>query len=382
MKKIILSTMMFMGALAINAQSVVSMADQDFTFSTGKKECIKVAFKDVNASNLEEAFKDYFKDNYKAKVSAVKKTDAEFEVDEFKATEIQQKPTTVNAVITEIEGSAILYIHYKSDGYVVSEQNTPDIYAAYKKMTEGLANQAIAYSYTDVIEMREKELAEQQKELASFIKDNEKADANIVKMQTEIKTSEGEVSGLEKGLTSQKSIVLEKAKLVEDKKIEMATVDVKSLEKNIKDIEADSKKADKEIEKVNADIAKKNAEIAKLQSEISTLETSIDPINARKAVNAEKIAEVQKKITEFDADALKEQLKLLEKDSKDAVTEERKMIKSIEKEKGSIEKNKASIKETEISIATLKTSQEAQKATIAKTQEALKVLTTKVAKLK
>jgi len=118
MKKLILTTIMFLSIVAINAQSVVSMADQKFTFSTGEKECIKVAFKDVSAKNLETAFKDYFKNNYKAKVSSVKKTDGEFTVDEFKATEIQQKPTTVLAVITELEGSAILYMHYNSDGYV------------------------------------------------------------------------------------------------------------------------------------------------------------------------------------------------------------------------------------------------------------------------
>ena len=48
-------------------------------------------------------------------------------------------------------------------------------------------------------------------------------------------------------------------------------------------------------------------------------------------------------IMQKDKDALKEQLKLLEKDSKDAESEEKKMTKSIEKETTTIEKNKAKI---------------------------------------
>ena len=143
MKKLILSSLMFLSVILINAQTVKSMADEEFSFSSGKKEVIKVAFEDVSAKNLEAAFVEYFKKNYKAKVSAVKKTDGEFEISEFKATDIQQKMTSGLAVITELEGNAILYIHYKSEGYVVSLKNTPEIYPGYKKMTQKTIQKAV-----------------------------------------------------------------------------------------------------------------------------------------------------------------------------------------------------------------------------------------------
>lgn len=382
MKKLILTTIMFLSIVAINAQSVVSMSDQNFTFSTGQKECIKVIFKDVSAKNVESAFKEYFKKNYKAKVSSVKKTTNEFEVEEFKANDIQQKPTSVNAVITELEGSAILYIHYKSDGYVVSEKNTPIVYEGYRRMTQGIANDAITLSYADVIAMKEKELYEQEKALDLFLRDNEKQDATIAKMQAEIKTSEGEVSRLTSALSAQKVVVSEKAQLVKDKEVEMANLDVKSLEKEIKSIEGDNKSADRDISKLNSDIAKKNADIAKLQSEIKTLEAQIETVNSRKGENGNKIAALQTKISSHNEDALKEQLKILEKDKKDAESAEKDIAKSIEKEASTIEKNNISIKESQLNIATLRTSEEAKKLEIAKTKEELKVMQTKVSSLK
>ena len=79
MKKILLSISMLFSIVFINAQSVTSMSTQDFTYSTGSKEAIKVIFEDVNAKKLSDALSTYFKKNYKAKVSAVRKTDGEFE---------------------------------------------------------------------------------------------------------------------------------------------------------------------------------------------------------------------------------------------------------------------------------------------------------------
>lgn len=382
MKKILLSISMLFSIVFINAQSVTSMSTQDFTYSTGSKEAIKVIFEDVNAKKLSDALSTYFKKNYKAKVSAVRKTDGEFEVEEFKATDIQQKPTSALVRITELEGNAIMYIHYKSDGYVVSEKNTPALYPSYKKMTQSIANDAIALSYTDVIELKNKELADQQKVLTGFVKTEEKNSADVVKMESEIKTAEGEISRLETSLTQQKTLVIEKAKLVDEKKTEMATLDVNSLEKEIKTVQGDNKKADKEIEKVHADIAKKNAEIAQLQSEIKVLESEIETVNSRKESNGEKIGELQTKISTHNEDALKEQLKLLEKDSKDAVSEEKNITKAIEKERASIEKNKVKIKEAQLEIETSKASQETKNAEIAKTKENIKVLESKVSKLK
>lgn len=382
MKKILLSTALLLSASMMFAQSVSSITEQEFTFSSGKKEVVKVMFKDVNASNLETAIEDYFKKNYKAKVSGIKKTDKEFEVSDFKATDIQQKLTSAIFKVQELDGNGILYIHYKSDGYVVSSANTPDIFPSYKTMTQKIADVAVSYSYNDVIELRGKELATQEKELAAFIKTEDKESDAIDKSINEIKASETAIIGLDKDLASQKVIVAEKLKLVEDKKVEMSTVNVKSLEKNIKDVEADTKKANKEIESVNKEIASKTAEIAKLQSEITTLEASIEPANVRISENNDKIVEVKKQIAEFNEDALKDQLKVLEKESKTAISEESKLAKSIDKEKASIEKNNGKIKDSKAEIVALKASQAAKQVEIDKTKDVLKELNLKVSKLK
>lgn len=381
MKKIILSTIMFLSIIAINAQSVVSITDQDFGFSTGSKECIKVAFKDVSAKNVDAAFKEYFKKNYKAKVVAVKKTAGELEVEQFKATDIQQRPTTVTAVITELEGSAILYLHYKSDGYVVSEKNTPEIYTSYKRMTQSIANDAIVLAYADVIVQKEKELADQEKTLDVMVKDTEKEKTTVVKLESENKTAEAEVSKYTAALNAQKAIIISKAQLVKDKELEIANFDVKSLERDIKSIEGDNKNVDKEIAKLNADIAKKTAEIAKIQAEIKTIEVKIETENQKKGVNNEKIAGIQSTISSHNEAGLKEQLKILQKDSKDADAEEKNIVKSLEKENAAITKNNVAIKESQLKIATLKTTEDAKKAEVDAIREALKTIQTKVSSL-
>lgn len=383
MKKILLLPVLLLFSITIAmSQSINSISEQKFTFSTGNKEVIKLMFKDVNLSNLESAIEDYFKKNYKTKVSGIKKTDNEFEVIDFKATDIQQKLTSAIFKVQELDGHAILYIHYKSDGYVVSSKNTPDIYPSYKTMTEKIGALAITYSYNDVIEIRKKELATQENELAGFIKSENKETDAIDKSTSEIKVSESAIENLENDLVSQKTIVSEKAKLVEDKKVEMSTVNVKSLEKSIKEVEADTKKANKEIEGINKEIASKNAEIAKLQSEIVTLESSIEPANTRIETNNDKIGEVKKQIAEFNEDALKDQLKILEKESKTAILDENKLAKSIDKEKASIEKNNSKIKDAKSEILLLKTSQANKQAEIDNSKLLLKDLESKVAKIK
>jgi hypothetical protein len=382
MKKIILLHIMAAFLFFAQAQSISSMTNENFTFSTGQLEVTKVAFKDVSAKQVEKAFNDFFKETYKAKVNGVKKVAGEYTIEEFKPNDIQQKPTTVVAKIVELEGNGILYIHYNSNGYVVSEKNTPDIFPGYKNMTQKVANKALSLAFNEKLEANTKTLATQEKELSDFVKNEEKQKEAIAKAQTEIKTSETAVSTLTSDLDKQKAVVAEKLKLVEAKKQEIATVDVKSLEKSIKDVEADTKKADGEIAKFNADIAKKESEIAKLQAEISTIKTEIETVNQRKEANSQKIADIQKQITEFNADALKEQLKLLEKDNKDAESVEKDIAKNIEKEKSSIVKNNENIKSSEAEIATLKTSQETKKAEIAKTQTLVKSIQAEIAKLK
>ena len=174
MRKIFITVVLLIGLISLNAQNVVSITEQDFSFASESKEVQKITFKDVNAKNLKTAVIDYFKKNYRAKVSSIKKTDNEFEVSEFKATDIQQKPTSAIFKIQELDGNAILYIHYKSDGYVVSSKNTPDLFASYKKMSHKIGDVAVAYSYEDVIELRKKDLSSQEKDLVSFVKSEDK----------------------------------------------------------------------------------------------------------------------------------------------------------------------------------------------------------------
>lgn len=381
-KSLLLTTILFLSLAFVKAQSLEGITEQEFNFASGSKEVQKLAFKDVNAKNLETAISTYFKKNYKAKVSAIKKTDKEFEVSEFKATDIQQRATSAIYKIQELDGNAILYIHYKSDGYVVSSKNTADVYPSYKSMSQKIANLAITYSYENVIKLRNKDLGGFEKELATMIKTENKNSDAIDKAKGEIKSSETTISTSESSLANQKVTVAAKAKLVEDQKTKMATVDVKSLEKNIKEVEGDTKKANKEIEKINADIAKKEAEIAKLKTEIETLKGSIQPTNDRIAANGEKIKVIETEISNFGEDALKEQLKLLEKDSKDAVTEEKKLVKTIEKEKASIEKNNGKIKDAEAVIVTSKKDQATKQVEVDKVKTTLKDLESKVSKLK
>jgi len=383
MKKItllILTVLLNLGL--VQAQSLESVTEQKFGFSSGEKEVMKLTFKDVNAKNLTTAIATYFKKNYKAKVSSIKKTDGEFAVSEFKATDIQQKPTSAIYKVQELDGNAILYIHYKSDGYVVSSSNTAEIFPAYKAMSEKIGAMAVSYSYADVIKLREKDLATQEKALALLVKGENKSADLVDKSKNEIKASESAIKTLESSIAKQKEIIVAKAKLVADKKTEMANLDVKSMEKDLKTIEGDSKKAAKEIEKVNSDIAKKKAAISKLEAEISTLEGSIQPINDRISANTEKIAGIQKQISEHNEDALKAQLKVLEKDSKDALNEEKKMVKSVEKEKSTIEKATAKIKDAEGAIAESKSTQMAKQTEIDKTKATLKTLAEKISKLK
>lgn len=375
MKKIFLSAIMLSSILLTNAQSLVSMTDQDFTFSTGSKEATKVTFKDVSVENLTDALKAYFKDNYKAKTTEVRKTDGEYEVEDFKATDIQQKITAALVRIIEIEGNAILYIHYKSDGYTVSEKVTPELYPAYKKMTQNIANQAIKLAFKDKIANTKKTLAEKEKEVASFEKTVEKNEAEVVKMTSENKTAEGTVNRLDTDLAKQKTLVNEKAKLVTEKEAEIASIDVKSLEKEIKKVEKTNKKADKTISKNNGMIAKYKEKISSLESNITTIEES-------KVSNNKQIEELKTKITNHNQAGLEDQLKLLEKNSKEALSEEKSILKSIDKERASIEKNKVKISETQKEIADAKASQEIKKLEINKLKEKIKTLESKISSLK
>lgn len=375
MKKLILSMIMLSSISFINAQSIVSITEQNFTYSTGEKESMKVTFKDVNANDLTTALKAYFKDNYKAKTVDVKKAEGEYEVEDFKATDIQQKLTAALVRIVELEGNAALYIHYKSDGYVVSEKNTPELFPAYKTLTQNVANQAIALSFENLVELKKKELATEEKNLAVFVKAEEKNASEIVKLTSENKTVIDKIANLETDLTKQKSLVVEKAKLVIEKETEIASLNVKSIEKDIKKVESSNKKADKTISKANGTIAK-------YQEKIKALESNIKTVEETKITNNKQIADLQAKLGEHNEDALEDQLKLLEKDSKDAVSQEKDLTKSIAKERASIEKANVKIQEAQVNVEAAKVSQKAKSVEISTLKDSIKALETKVNQLK
>lgn len=375
MKNITLTIIMLLSIALINAQSLVSIDNQEFTFSSGTKEAMKFSFKDVNSTELTATLKDYFRKNYNVRVSDVRRTAGEYEIPDFKATDIQQKLTFAVVRIIELQGNAIMYIHYTADGYVVSEKNTPAIYPQYKNLTQKLANQAIKLSYNTKIELNKKTLADQEKALADFIKAEEKNKVDLLKLNSEIETVDLRVERLEADLAQQKEVVISRERLVTAKEVEIASVDVKSLNKEIRKTNNDNKKADRSINRIDK-------QITKLQEKIVSLENEKESLNSSKIENNSKISGLENEISTHNQAALEQQLRILQKDARDAISSEKNILKSIEKERSTIEKNNVSIKEINIKSATINASQKTKTTEIEQTKEIIKALESEVTKVK
>lgn len=428
MKKInllIALTFIFFG---VNAQSYSPVTNEYFAFSTGEKEVFKTSFDQVNASEVEEALKDYLK-NYKAKLTPVKGVDKEFTVEELNISDINQNVTTMAVKITELEGNATMYIHYLTNEKIVSVTNTPSEFEGYVKFTEALANKATFSAYNSLIDAQNTLLNDRQKELKGFEKDEENKHDDIGKAKKSIKDSQVAITKLEGDLKNQQALVTTKKQQVSDKEAEIAGVNVKTLETDIKDIEKENKSLVKDIEKLRGEIAEINGEIAieeasletqrkgieaqknllsvtadkktlkEVQSmekeeakmigaieekkgEIANAEASIATHQKTIETNNGKIASIQAKISAHSEDALKDQLKVLEKELKSLESDEKNIVKDIEKENNNITKQEENIRQSEADIVALKESQAAKTAEISKAKDGLTLLTNAQAKFK
>lgn len=428
MKKINLIIISILAFVGIQAQSYAPITNAYFAFSTGEKEVLKTTFDKVSTKQVEAALKDYLK-NYKAKLDGVKGVSDEYTVTDIVISDINQTQTTMAIKLTELEGNATMYVHYLTNGKIVSEKNTPSEYAGYKKFTEAIANKATYIAFDDVIKSQNDVLKDKEKELNSLEKDEKNQHDKIGDARKSIKDSEVAINSLQGSLKNQQTLVATKRQQVSDKEAEIASVNVKTLEGNIKDIEKENKSFEKEIEKTREEIAKVNGEIAveltnletlrkgitaqknvlavtsdkktlkeiqslekdevKMIGEIETLkgdnknsEANIAKNQAAISANNAKISAIQAQIASHSEDALKDQLKILEKDLKSLKNEESKIQKDLEKENSNITKQEENIRAAEAEIQNLKAAQTAKKSEISTVQTEIKTTEGTQAKFK
>lgn len=420
MKKIPLLILFSLISIGAIAQSYNPITNENFTFSTGEKEVFKTSFNKVSAEEVITAVKEYLK-NYKARVEPVKGFDNEYVVSDVALSDINQSATTMNIKITELEGNATLYIHYLTNSKIVSKDNTPSEFDGYVKFTQALDNKATFIAYDAVVNLQSNVVEGKQNDLKGLEKDEEKQYDAIGKAIKSINDSKTSIISLEGSLKTTQALVAAKTQQVGDKQAEIAAVNIKTLESNIKDIEKENKIFVKDIEKSREDMAKINGENAVLDTELATNRSAIAAqkqlfaasadkkimkevqslekeaakimgeieekkgeiqnteaaiITSQKQINGNnnRIFTIQKQITSHSEDALKDQLKILEKDLKDLDSEEKKNVKDIEKENDNITKQEEGIRQAEGEIASAKNAQAALKVEISSEQSQLKDL--------
>ena len=428
MKKINLIIITLLAFTGMQAQTYTPVSSEYFAYSTGEKEVMKASFDQVSINQVEAALKDYLK-NYKAKLDGVKGVGDEYTVTDVVVSDINQNQTTMAIKLTELEGNATMYIHYLTNGKIVSQKNTPSEFEGYKKLTEAISNKAVFYAYDEVIEAQNNVLKEKQKELKGLEKDEKNAHNSIGNAKKSIKDSEVAITSLKGALSNQQALVATKTQQVGNKEAEIASVNVKTLEGEIKDIEKENKSFDKEIVKAREDIAKVNGEIAIESTNLETLRKGIEAQKNVLAVTADKktlkeiqslqkdetkiiggieelkgenantqasinknlgaieankvkIASIQSKISSHSEDALKDQLKILEKDLKDLQKEQGKIEKDLEKENSNITKEEENIRQSEAEIEKLKAAQVEKKSEIKTVETEIKNTETTQGKFK
>lgn len=425
-KLYILLASLFTGGLM--AQSYTPVSKDYFAFSSGEKEVFKVVFDEVTMSEAESSFKDYLK-NYKAKVESVKGASNEYEVNEVRLSDINQGTTNMVVKFTELEGDASMYIHYLFNEQIVSSANTPGEVAGYEKFTEAIADKAVHLAFDDLVKAQKNDIKDKEKELNALEKDEVKENEAIGKAKKSIKDSESALITLKGQLKNQQDLVAAKMQQVNEKEAEIASVDVKALEGQIKDLEKENKSLTKDIEKAREGIAKttgeiamENAnvetlrktiqaqkdllgvtadkktlkeiqslekdeakllgEIAKMKGEIANEEASIVSMEGEIKANTSQMAKIQGKITAHNVDALKDQLKLLEKDLKNLENDADKIAKDISKENENISKEEENIRKAEGEISRLKDEQLVKKEEIKAANQVLQELQKKQAAFK
>ena len=422
MKKLyILAVSLFTGVLS--AQSYTPASEDVFLFSSGEKEVFKVVFDELTMNQAESAFKEYLK-NYKAKVESVKGVSGEYLANDLLLSDVNQGSTNLIVKFTELEGDAGMYIHYLHDQQTVTSANTPDEVLAYKQFTERIADKAVFIAFEELIKAKKNLIKEKEKELNGLEKDELKANENIGKSRQSIKHSESTLTMLAGQLENQRNLLAAKTKQVNEKEVEIASVDVKALEAQIKEKEKENKslvsdieKAREEMAKITGDLAIENINldnqrksiqaqkdllgtsddkkmlkdiqslekeqakllttIAEMEGTIANKDASILSMQGEMKANASQIAKIQGKITEHNEDALKEQLKLLEKDLKSFENDVDKTTKEISKENVNIANEEENIRQAEGEIVRLKDAQLNKKEEIKQANKALQDLESK-----
>lgn len=428
MIKIKLLLASLLGFAGLYAQSYIPVTNEYFAFSTGEKEVFKTTFNQVSLAEAEGAFKDYLK-NYKSKIEPVKGISNEYQIAEVLLSDINQAKTAMFVKFTELEGNASIYIHYLNNGKIVSKGNTPNEFDGYTKFTEAIADKSVFSAFESLIKTQSIKVKAKEKELNSIEKDEVKEHDAIGKAKKSIKDSKVMISTLEGQYKNQQSMLASKQKQVGDKQSEIASVDIKTLDGQINDLEKENKSFVKDLEKAREESAKISGEKAVLNV---TLETQNKAIKAQKdllAVTGDKkamkevqsmekdaailigeieekkgeiaieaaaartaqekidayniqIVSIQKKIASHSENALKDQLKLLEKDLKDLENEADKIVKDTSKENDNVTKEEEGIRQSEAEIQRLKEAQSMKKSEISEATEVLNDLASEQAKFK
>ena len=428
MKTINLLLLFLLLSLGVVAQSYSPISNEYFVFSSGEKEVFKTSFTKVSAVQVNAAVKEYLK-NYKTKIESVKGFDNEYVVNNVVLSDINQNTTNIAIKITELEGNATLYIHYLTDDKIVSKANTPNAFDGYTKFTQAIDDKATFIAYDALIEAQSNVVGDKQKELKGIEMNEEKQHDAIGKSNISIKDSQKAITSLQGSLKNQQSLVAIKTQQVGDKESDIASVNVKTLESNIKDVDKENRDLVKDVEKSRAEIAKINGEIAVAETELETQRKGIAAqkillgvaadkkaakevlsmeneaakmigdieekkgeianmnasiVNAQREMNSnkERVGAYQAEIASHSEDALKDQLKILEKDLKDGQSEEKKILKDIEKENDNVTRQEESIRQAEAEIVSIKNAQTAKKEEISTQEEALKSLQATQAKYK
>ena len=416
MKKQIQITAILIGlCYSLTGQNFTEGIPIEYAFSTGKSPVLQVRFDKVSKDNIKEASKEVFK-KHDAKLSAVKNADYEFIVSEFRLEE-NQKVSYGKLKILETNGNSNLYAFFKTNESEMSDKLTPNDIVFYKNLVKDIAKKAVVNEYQMHINKQEKKLKDENKTLKNLLKDEEGEHKNIGKYKNTITNSEHEIEQLKIALSNQELSITKNNDLLKAKESEIAGKSVKSLNSDISEIKKENKSLHKTIVKHKEKIAKIKGKIAILNSILKGNDT--EKLNLKASENIDKkvrkrlkklnkaglktLGEVeenkiliineennivkledeiktgqskidllQAEIAEHNEDALKDQLSLLEKESKRLTSEKRSYEKKLKKANEKVNDNNEKIRLSEDKIKNLKATQEEQKNKIEVSKKKLK----------
>lgn len=417
MKKLILLITILISVHMLNAQNYSEGITTNYTFSSGSCPVIQIRFEKVSKDNVKKAINHIFK-SYKAKISEVKDIEDEYQISSF-SLETNQKKTTSRMKIIETNGNATLYSYFKTEESVISEELTPNDITHYKNLVKLIANKAVSLEYDETIRLQKKKVKEEEKQLSKLKKEEDNEYQNISKYEVSIKNSKQEIIQLNSALNSQEVLIVKSDELLKAKETEIAGKNIKSLKSKISDLEKDNKSHLKTISKHKEKIAKIKGEVTILNSTLKGNETEKATLKSSKEIdekarkklkslnkeglkllgeieenkvsvvnlentitgkesdiknNQTEIALLLAEISEHNEDALNDQLKILEKDSKKLHQKKNSLEKEVEKENKNINNKNEKIKTSEGKIKELEALQKKQDTKINDSKKTLKAL--------